>query len=129
MMILIRCVSVPFVKRLHSMRMHCYVISVKKWVFLENQIYSLNIEDIFAKFTGHPRNWINMISSKGQVYAIICWFYNQNGGSVLFWTGLYYIYLCLYISMVRMADKFEQFTYWRHRQTHEKSGQIKKWYT
>ena len=29
MMILIRCVSVPFVKRLHSMRMHCYVISVK----------------------------------------------------------------------------------------------------
>ena len=69
MMILIRCVSVPFVKRLHSMRMHCYVISVKKWVFMENQHYSLNIEDIFTKFTGHPMNWLNMISSKGQVYA------------------------------------------------------------
>ena len=39
----------------------------KKWVFLENQHYGLNIEHIFTKFIGHPRNW--MISSKGQVYA------------------------------------------------------------
>ena len=41
----------------------------KKWVFLENQHYSLNIEDIFTKFTGHPMNWMNMIFSKEQVYA------------------------------------------------------------
>ena len=42
----------------------------KKWVLLENQHYILNIEDIFTKFTGHPMNWTNMMSSKGQVYAI-----------------------------------------------------------
>ena len=53
----------------HSMRMHCYVIYVKTWVFYENQHYSPNIEDIFTKFTRHPMNWINMMSSKGQVYA------------------------------------------------------------
>ena len=41
----------------------------KNGSFLENQHYSLNIEDIFTKCTGHPRNWINMFSSKGQVYA------------------------------------------------------------
>ena len=70
MMVVNRCVSVPFVKRLHSMRMHCYVISVKKWVLLENQHYIPNIEDIFTKFTRHPMNWTNMMSSKGQVYAI-----------------------------------------------------------
>ena len=29
----------------------------KKWVFLENQNYSLNIEDIFTKFTG----WYNSL--------------------------------------------------------------------
>ena len=34
--------------------MHCYVIYVKIWVFLENQHCILNIEDIFGKFTGHP---------------------------------------------------------------------------
>ena len=51
------------------MGMHCYVISIKKLVFLENQHYSLNIEDIVTKFTGHPMNWTNMMSSKGQVYA------------------------------------------------------------
>ena len=27
----------------------------------------LNIKDIFTKFTGHPMNWTNMMSSKGQV--------------------------------------------------------------
>ena len=43
------------------------MISVRKWVFLENKHCSLNIEDIFTKFTGHPMNWINMMSSKGQV--------------------------------------------------------------
>ena len=70
MMVVNCCVSVPFVKRLHSMRMHCYVISVKKWVLLENQHYIPNIEDIFTKFTRHPMNWTNIMSSKGQVYAI-----------------------------------------------------------
>ena len=69
MMVVNCCVSVPFVKRLHSMRMHCYVISVKKWVLLENQHYIPNIEDIFTKFTRHPMNWTNMMSPKGQVYA------------------------------------------------------------
>ena len=39
----------------------------KKWVILENQHYILNIEDIFTKFTGHPMNWTNMMSLKGQV--------------------------------------------------------------
>ena len=54
------------------MRMHFYAIYVK-WVlewFLENQHYILNIIDIFTKFTRHPMNWTNMMSSKGQVYAI-----------------------------------------------------------
>ena len=41
----------------------------EKWVFLENQHNILNIDDIFTKFTGHPMNWINMMSFKGQVYA------------------------------------------------------------
>ena len=41
----------------------------KKWVFLENLHSSLNIKDSFTKFTGYPINWINTISSKGQVYA------------------------------------------------------------
>ena len=27
----------------------------------KNQHYSLNIEDIFTKLTGHAMNWINMI--------------------------------------------------------------------
>ena len=52
------------------MIMHCYVISVKKRVFLENQHCNLNIKDIFTKFTGYPMNWTNMMSSKGQVSAI-----------------------------------------------------------
>ena len=39
MMVLIRCVSVPFVKRLHSMRMHCYVISVKMGLFGKSTKY------------------------------------------------------------------------------------------
>ena len=41
----------------------------KPTCFLENQHCILNIEDIFTKFTGHPMNWINMMSSKGHVYA------------------------------------------------------------
>ena len=36
---------------------------------MENQHYSLNIDDIFTKSTGHPMNWTNMMSSKEQVYA------------------------------------------------------------
>ena len=48
------------------MRMHCYVISVKTWVFLENQHYSPNIEDIFTKFTGHPMNWTNYCPPEGR---------------------------------------------------------------
>ena len=36
---------------------------------MENQHYILNIDDIFTKFTGHPRNWMNMIFSKEQVYG------------------------------------------------------------
>ena len=85
MMVVNCCVSVPFVKRLHSMRMHCYVISVKKWVLLENQHYILNIEDIFTKFTGHPMNWTNMMSSKGQVYAIrIVHFISKTEGPLYF---------------------------------------------
>ena len=43
----------------------------KKWVLLENQHYIPNIEDIFTKFTRHPMNWTNMMSSKGQVYASV----------------------------------------------------------
>ncbi len=42
----------------------------KIWVLLENQHYILNIEDIFTKFTGHHMNRTNMITFKGQVYAI-----------------------------------------------------------
>ena len=38
-------------------------------MFFENQHCILNIKDVFTKFTGHPMNWTNMISSKGQVYA------------------------------------------------------------
>ena len=41
----------------------------KKWVFLKNQHSIIDVEDIFTKFTGHPRNGINMISSTGQVYV------------------------------------------------------------
>ena len=52
------------------MIMHCYVISVKKRVFLENQHYSPNIEDISTNFTGHPMNWTNVMTFKGQVSAI-----------------------------------------------------------
>ena len=69
MMVLNCCVSVPFVEKLLSMRMHCYVIYVKNGTFWKNQHCSLNIEDIFTKFTGHPMNWTNMMSSKGQVYG------------------------------------------------------------
>ena len=42
----------------------------EKRIFLENQHCNLNIKDIFTKFTGHPMNWTNMMSSKGQVSAI-----------------------------------------------------------
>ena len=91
MMVVNCCVSVPFVKRLHSMRMHCYVISVKKWVLLENQHYIPNIEDIFTKFTRHPMNWTNMMSSKGQVYAIkIVDFISKTEGP------LYFEQACMY---------------------------------
>ena len=57
----------------------------KKWVLLENQHYILNIEDIFTKFTGHPMNWTNMMSSKGQVYAIrIVHFISKTEGPLYF---------------------------------------------
>ena len=114
----------------------------ENWYFLENQQCMLNIEDIFTKFTGHPMDWTNMMSSKllillakprvmfisnrfasilgypqrgviltskpyrqwtspistdDYVWTLICctlcicdknfWFYNQNGGPDLFWTG------------------------------------------
>ena len=72
-------------RKLHSMKMHCYMIYIKTWVFLENPNYSLNIEDIFTKFTGHPMNWINMMSSKGQVYAKkTVYFISKKEGPVYF---------------------------------------------
>ena len=67
------------------MRMHCYVIYVKKCVLLENQHYSLNIEDIFTKFTGHPMNWTNMMSSNRQVHARkTVYFISETKGPVYF---------------------------------------------
>ena len=37
---------------------------------MENQHYSLNIVAIFTKYAEHPiMNWMDMMSSKGQVYA------------------------------------------------------------
>ena len=70
----------------------------KKWVLLENQHCILNIEDIFTKFTGHPMNWTNMMSSNGHkgLCEKNCLFYKRNQGSGLFWTALYM--LSLYLS-------------------------------
>ena len=34
----------------------------------KSTLQTLNIEDIFIKFTGHPMNWTNMMSSKSQVH-------------------------------------------------------------
>ena len=68
MMVLNHCASVPFVKKI-TFNENALLRNFKKLFFLENQHYRLNIEDIFNKFTGHPMNQINMMSSKGQVYA------------------------------------------------------------
>jgi len=42
---------------------------LKNWSFWKINTTAFNIEDIFTKFIGHPMNWINMMSSKGQVYV------------------------------------------------------------
>ena len=69
MMVRYRCI--PFVKKItFNENALLRDLHFLKKVILENQPYSLNIEDIITKFTGHPMNWTNMMSSKGQVYAI-----------------------------------------------------------
>ena len=72
----------------------------KKWVLLENQHYILNIEDIFTKFTGHPMNWTNMMSSKGQVYAIkIVDFISKTEGPLYFEQVGIHFRLCLCVCL------------------------------
>ena len=56
----------------------------KKWVLLENQHYIPNIEDILTKFTGHPMNWTNMMSSNGWYMQEKLLILKTNQGSSLF---------------------------------------------
>ena len=69
MMVFSHCVSVPFFKK-NTFGENALLCDLRKnGSFWKINTTALGIKDILTKFTGHPVNLINMMSSKGQVYA------------------------------------------------------------
>ena len=64
-MLVLNRVSVPFVKDIIFDENALLRDLHKKWVFLENQHYSVNIEDISIKFTGHPMDKYDVLQRSG----------------------------------------------------------------